>query len=79
MTMIGYCRIPNDFKPISYKWVLKTKTDSKGNIKLFRLRLLSKGSFNEKELIVMIYSPLYLEKIPFRKNSCMYKFVLGQI
>ena len=35
---------PKRVKPISCKWVFKTKKDSKGNIEMYKARLVVKGS-----------------------------------
>ena len=35
--------LPKDVKPISCKWIFKTKKDSKGNIVRYKARLVVKG------------------------------------
>jgi len=52
--------IPNEVKLVGYKWVYKTKHDSKGKVEKFKARLLAKGfthvegvDYNET------FSPLY--------------------
>ena len=40
--------LPKGSKPISCKWIFKTKRDSNGNIERYKARLISKG-FNQKE------------------------------
>ena len=40
--------MPENFKPIGYKWVFKTKKDVKGKIERFKARLVAKG-YTQKE------------------------------
>ena len=40
--------LPEGAKPIGCKWISKTKRDSKGNIKRYKARLVTKG-FTQKE------------------------------
>ena len=35
--------IPNGAKIVGYKWVYKTKCDSKGNVERYKARLVAKG------------------------------------
>ena len=42
--------LPEGAKPIGYKWIFKTKRDSKGNIERYKARLVAKG-FTQKECI----------------------------
>ena len=39
---------PKGTKPIGYKWIFKTKRDSKGNIEIYKVRLIAKA-FTQKE------------------------------
>ena len=41
-------RLPEGFKPISCKWIFKTKRNSKGNTERYKARLFAKG-FNQRE------------------------------
>ena len=36
-------KIPNGAKTVGYKWVYKTKYDSKGNVEKYKARLVAKG------------------------------------
>jgi hypothetical protein len=36
-------KIPKGAKTVGYKWVYKTKCDSKGNIERFKAQLMAKG------------------------------------
>ena len=40
--------MPENFKPISCKWIFKTKKDAKGKIERFKARLVAKG-YTQKE------------------------------
>ena len=40
--------MPEDVKPIGYKWIFKTKRDSKGDVERYKLRLDAKG-FTQKK------------------------------
>ena len=40
--------LPKGNKPISCKWIFKTKQDSKGNIKRYKMCLVAKG-FTKKQ------------------------------
>ena len=40
--------LPEDAKPIGYKWIFKTKRGSKGNVEIYKARLIAK-SFTQKE------------------------------
>ncbi|KAH9656751.1 hypothetical protein KPL70_022797 [Citrus sinensis] len=40
--------LPSGAKPIGYKWIFKTKRDSKGNVERYKARLVAKG-FTQKE------------------------------
>ena len=40
--------MPKDKKPFGYKWVLKTKQDSKDNVKRYKARLVEKGFTQRK-------------------------------
>ncbi|KAL6321459.1 hypothetical protein AAG906_016558 [Vitis piasezkii] len=42
--------LPEGVKPIGYKWIFKTKRDSKGNIVRYKARLVTKG-FTQNECI----------------------------
>jgi Reverse transcriptase (RNA-dependent DNA polymerase) len=42
--------LPEGVKPISYKWIFKTKKDSEGNVEIYKARLVTKG-FTHKECI----------------------------
>ena len=42
--------LPEGTKPISCKWIFKTKRDSKGNVERHKVRLVAKG-FTQKESI----------------------------
>lgn len=57
ITMCGI-ELPNTFKPIGYKWVFKTKRGSRANIERHKAGSLPKVLLNEKELILMIVSPI---------------------
>ena len=40
--------LPEDVKPIGYKWIFKTKRDSKGNVERYKICLVAKD-FTQKE------------------------------
>ena len=40
--------LPEGVKPIGYKWIFKTKRDSKGNIERYKARLITKG-YSQRE------------------------------
>ena len=35
--------LPEGVKPIGYKWIFKTKRDSKGDVERYKARLVAKG------------------------------------
>ena len=41
-------KLPKGVKPISCKWIVKTKKDSKDNVKIYKAYLVAKG-FTQKE------------------------------
>ena len=43
-------KIPNKAKIVGYKWVYKTKWDSKGNVERYKAWLVAKG-FTQREWI----------------------------
>ena len=38
-----FVQLPERLKPIGYKWIFKTKRDSKGNTKRYKAHLVAKG------------------------------------
>ena len=42
--------LPEGYKPIEYKWVFKTKCDSRGPVKRWKARLVAKG-YSQRECI----------------------------
>ncbi|RVW83994.1 Retrovirus-related Pol polyprotein from transposon TNT 1-94 [Vitis vinifera] len=52
--------LPKDVKPISCKWIFKTKKDSKGNIVRYKARLVAKGFTQKEELHQMDVKTAFL-------------------
>ena len=51
--------LPEGYKPIGCKWVYKNKKDSKGNVKRFKAKLVTKRFTQRKEITYnAIFSPI---------------------
>ena len=51
--------LPNGTRPIGCKWVYKTKKDSLGNIKIYKVRLIAKR-FTQREGIDYLIHFLFI-------------------
>jgi hypothetical protein len=68
----GLVEIPNGTKRIGYKWVYKTKYDSKGKLERFKVRFVAKG-FTQREGID------YIETFSLISKEDSFKIVMTLI
>lgn len=55
---MGPCRSSDNFTPIGYQWVFKSKEIQEIKLSVLNQDLLPRGSLNMKELISVILSPV---------------------
>lgn len=49
-------------KPVGFKWIFKTKRDSKGNVERFKARLITKGFIQKEDIDYKYIFPPVLSK-----------------